>query len=599
MKRSTLQSRNRKEKVGSDLILAISTQSTEANRTGAWRYVRPYFVDQIAPCHEGCPAGEDIEAVMYLSSQKRFLDAYEKIREENPFPGICGRVCPHPCEAVCNRRFFDEPVSIRGIERFVSDHARSKGAAPPLRPKGSGRSVAVIGAGPAGLSCAYFSSLLGHQVTVFEEKAKPGGLLRYVIPEYRLPQQVVEWEIGQILSLGIAVETCTRVGRDLQLVDLKGFDAIFLAPGANRVEGPDDPHSIVGVYKAFDLLCAAKEGRGPVLRGKVAVVGGGNTAIDAARVSLRLGGQPIVLYRRSRDEMPAFEEEVSQAEEEGVVFRYFTAVSGLVEKEGKVKGLSCVETELNERDENGRRGFRLIQEKQFFIEADHVIFALGQRPDIEFVGSRVRNEKDLIIVDDFLATTAPSIFAGGDAVNQPRTVVNAIASGKRGAMAIDLFLKMEPFDLLTKTAIGSKGALSMAAYRRPEHFSERRLGDVVPYEALHLDRAKKVSRFGLPRLAPRKVRQDFEEVEKGFNLRQAILSSQRCFSCGKCTYCSICYELCPDLSLHFDEQSNRWEIDEEHCKGCGICAEECPRAVIRMESVDFLHSFHQERPADS
>jgi len=563
--------------------LAISTQSTAINRTGSWRYAKPVFLERIAPCNEACPLGEDIDTVMFLNSQERFIEAYQKIREENPFPGICGRVCIHPCEGACSRRSFDEAVSIRGLERFVADRAREKDVAAGAPNRKTGRKIGIIGGGPAGLSCAYFSALLGHQVTVFEVEARPGGMLRQAIPEYRLPTNVLDWEIEQVLSLGITLRVKTLVGRDLLMKDLKEFDGVFLAPGASQSDLiPGIRGTTQGIHKGLEFLQRTKRGNLQSLKGQVVVVGGGNTAIDAARVSLRLGGRPIVLYRRSREEMPATEEEILQAEKEGVLFHCLTAVYGVVEEEGRVNAVSCIKTELGDKDEKGRRVFQPLEGSNFELKAEHIIFAVGQKSDLSFLPSRIRREDGRITVDSSLETAVKGTFAGGDAVDQPRTVVHAIASGKRSALAIDLFLKKNSSDILEQIAVGTKGALSMVAYQKADILRERFLKDVVPYEALNLYHFRKSRRFPLSTLSPNQARKGFDEVARGFSKSQALRSARRCFNCGICSFCFNCYEFCPDLAIHLNERSMEREIDYDHCKGCGICVEECPRAAIRM-----------------
>jgi 2-oxoacid:acceptor oxidoreductase delta subunit (pyruvate/2-ketoisovalerate family) len=572
-----------KKKIHPGPSLAVSTQSTAVNRTGSWRYSKPVFLERIAPCNEGCPAGEDIDTVMFLNSRERFTEAYQKILEENPFPGICGRVCLHPCEAACYRRFYDESVSIRVLERFVADQASKGGFPVKHADKKTGRKIGIIGSGPAGLSCAYFSALLGHQITVFEKEEKPGGMLRYAIPEYRLPQDVLDREIEQVLSLGIDLRLKTAVGSDLRMEELGEFEALFVAPGATRSDIlPGISTSVHGVHRALDFLRRAKKGGQPALKGPVIIVGGGNTAIDAARVTLRLGGRPLVLYRRSREEMPAAEEEIVQAEKEGVVFDYLTSVNGIIEEKDRVEAVSCVKTELGEEGERGRRNFRPMEGSEFELTAEHVIFAVGQRPELSFLSGALRMGYEMMLVDRCQETTLKGVFAGGDAVDQPRSVVHAIAAGKRGAMAIDLFLKKGSPELFSDSAVGNRGSLSMAAYRAPEGLQGRFMKEVVPYEALNLYDFRKSERVLAPSLPPTQALKGFREVEKGLSRRQAVLSAKRCFNCGICSFCSNCYEFCPDLAIRLDERSMEREIDYDHCKGCGICVEECPRAAIRM-----------------
>ncbi len=565
--------------------LAIPSQSTSVNKTGTWRYAKPVFLERIAPCDEACPAGEDIDKVMLLNSQGRFIEAYQKIKEENPFPGICGRICLHPCEKACNRRLFDEAVSIRALERFASDYAIEKDFAPEPPLRRGGKKVAIVGSGPAGLSCAYFLVRLGYRVTLFEKEESAGGMLRWVIPEYRLPRNILDWEVEQILSMGVTLRLNTHVGYDLSIDDLKKFDALFLATGASVGAGvPGMDRTGNGVDEALNFLRQAKEGRPPAISGQVVIVGGGNTAVDAARVALRLGGEPVILYRRSKEEMPASEEEIVQAEREGIGFHYLTGVTGVIEQSEKGKTISCIKMRLGELDETGRKSFYPLEDSSFEIKADHIILAVGQKTDLSFLPRIVRIKGGLIAVGPSLETTRKGVFAGGDAVSQPRTVVHAIASGKRAALSIDSFLKKRSVDSMEGVAVGVKGALSMHAYEHIQTVPVNRLmKEVVPYESLNLDYFKKSPRSHLPTLPPKKATKSFHEVEKGLSHPQAIRSAKRCFNCGICSFCSNCYEFCPDLAIHLDDRKMQREIDYDHCKGCGICIEECPRAAIGWE----------------
>jgi len=576
---------NKGKKKSIGLPLAIPPQSTSVNKTGTWRYATPVFLERVAPCNEACPAGEDIDKVMFLHSQGRFIEAYQKIREENPFPGICGRICLHPCEKVCNRHFFDEAVSIRALERFASDYAKKKGFAPGPPLRRAGKKVAIVGSGPAGLSCAYFLIRLGYGVTLFEKEERPGGMLRRAIPEYRLPKNILDWEVEQVLSMGVTLRLNTHIGEDLSIDDLKKFRAVFVAPGASfsaRVPGMERTGD--GVDEALTFLRHAKEGRLPVLSGRVVIVGGGNTAVDAARVALRLGGEPVILYRRSQEEMPASEEEIVQAEKEGIGFHYLTGVTGVIEGSEKGKTVSCIKMRLGEIDETGRKSFHPLKDSSFEMRADHIILAVGQKTDLSFLPRFIRIKEGLIAVGPSLETTKKGVFAGGDAVSQPRTVVHAIASGKRAALSIDSFLKKRSLGPMEGVAVGMKGALSMNAYEHIQAVPVNRLmKEVVPYESLNLDYFKKSPRSRLSTISAQRATKSFQEVEKGLSHPEAIRSAKRCFNCGICCFCSNCYEFCPDLAIHLDDRKMEREIDYDHCKGCGICIEECPRAAIGWE----------------
>ncbi len=562
--------------------IAASNRSTAIRKTGGWRYAKPVFLERIAPCNEACPAGEDIDTIMALNSQKRFIEAYQKITDENPLPGTCGRVCTHPCEGACNRNFLDEAVSIRGLERFVSDWARERDFAPKVPPKGNDEKVGIVGSGPAGLSCAYFLAQLGYRVTIFEREARPGGMLRCAIPEYRLPTHVLDWEVEQIFSLGIDLQTNTFVGRDLPIKDLQDFDAMFFAPGASQSQGiPGVPETCQGVEMALEFLRKARGGNPPAMTGRVLVVGGGNTAIDAARVALRLGGQPTVIYRRSPEEMPAIQDEVVQAGKEGVEFLFETGVTGVIDKWGRVEAVSCLKMKVGKRDRTGRRSFHPSASPPFQVNAERVILAVGQSPELSFLPPRIQLNSGFIAVDDFLETTMKKTFAGGDAVDQPRTVVHAIASGKRGALAIDLLIQKKPKVLINQVMVGSKGALSAEVYRHgltgPQ---SRSMAEVVSYETLNLHYFMRSPMIRPPVLSPNQAVQGFQEIEGAYRKNQAVRSARRCFNCGICTFCFNCYQFCPDLAVRLDDRTHHREIDYDHCKGCGICVEECPRAAM-------------------
>jgi NADPH-dependent glutamate synthase beta subunit-like oxidoreductase len=418
--------------------MALSLDGTRATKTGTWRYLTPAYQNKVAPCNEGCPAGEDIEAAMVLSGQEDYLGAWEKITRENPLPRVCGRVCFHPCERACNRREFDEPVSINALERFVGDRAFQSGKAfAPVQPKKKEK-AAVIGSGPAGLSCAYHLASLGYKVTLFEAEAELGGMLRYGIPAYRLPREVLDQEIQGILSLGVEARPRTRLGADLKWKDLKDFEAVFISAGAWKSLPLGIPgEQAAGVMSGLEFLKKANSGETVALGTRVAIVGGGNTAMDAARSALRLGAKPLILYRRTKEEMPAWEEEISEAEEEAIEFLFLSSPVQVLTSEGRVSGIECVKNILGPPGKDGRREPRPIAGSNFTLPVDSILSCIGETPDFSFLPEGLKKTAGTLFADETGATSLPRVFAGGDIVDQPRTVSHAIGAGKRAAMAMD------------------------------------------------------------------------------------------------------------------------------------------------------------------
>ncbi len=336
--------------------MAMSLQSTAGNKTGTWRYLRPVPVEGIAPCNEACLVAQDIERMILYITKGKFQEAYAQLSMENPMPSVLGRVCPHPCEGSCNRGQYDEPVSIQALERFIGDYGLKHGKfSAPLRPMRK-EEIAVIGSGPAGLSCSYHLARMGYKVTIFEAMPVLGGKLRWAIPEYRLPKRILDQEIEKILSLGIRVRKKVKVGRDIPFKDLKRYQAVFIATGGQRslplqLPGEDSKSVVSGL----DFLKGLNLGEEVSLGLKPVVIGGGNTAIDVARSCLRLGSSPVILYRRSREEMPAYKDEVEEAEREGIPIRYLVAPIRIMREKGRVTGLECMKMRMGKPDASGRR----------------------------------------------------------------------------------------------------------------------------------------------------------------------------------------------------------------------------------------------------
>jgi NADPH-dependent glutamate synthase beta subunit-like oxidoreductase len=561
---------------------AISLGSMEWNRTGTWRYLRPRFDNKVSPCNEGCPAGQDIEGAMVLIGKGKVLEAWDLFKEESPFPGVCGRVCYHPCESSCNRAEFDEAVSINALERFLADEAFKHGRRVTVRREKKTEKVAVIGAGPAGMTCAYHLARMGYAVTVFEALPVLGGMLRVGIPEYRLRKKILEAEIDQILELGVTTEINSRFGENLQQKDLKEYAAIFFALGNHAskklgVPGETEEWAMSGV----DFLRKVSLGKEVPTGKKMVIIGGGNTAIDAARTALRLGAKPSILYRRTREEMPAFPAEVLEADEEGIDISFLVSPVRLVMENGQKK-LECVKNRLGPPDEDGRRRPVEVKGSNYFLEVDQVLTAIGEDADLAALPKKIGIQDNIILTDERGATKQEGIFAGGDIIHQPHTVVHAIGSGKRAAIFIDCFLGKKKWEgVFDAIRIGERGSLSMRRYLQDEKERPPLSPKTVLLKDLNLDYFEPKKRKKITRLPMGKRQGTFEEVNLGFPEETALAEAKRCFNCGVCNLCDNCYIFCPDVAIRKENGNN--VIDYDHCKGCGICVEECPRDAMVME----------------
>jgi NADPH-dependent glutamate synthase beta subunit-like oxidoreductase len=563
--------------------MSFSYEGSQASKTGTWRYLTPAYLNKLAPCNESCPAGEDVEAAMVLAGQEDYLGAWEKITQENPLPRVCGRVCFHPCEAACNRKEFDEATSINALERFVGDQAFQSGKRPPPPQEKKREKVAIIGSGPAGLSCAYHLSSLGYGVTLFEAQPKLGGVLRYGIPSYRLPKDILDQEIDNILSLGVEAKTGVRVGKDVRWAELKNFDAVFVAAGAwkslpLKVPGEDAK----GVMSGLEFLQRVNSGQ-PVDPGqRVAIIGGGNTAMDAARSALRLGAKPLIIYRRTREEMPAWEEEVSETGEESIEFIFLSSPVKIVTENGKVKGVECIKNLLGPIGKDGRREPRPIEGSNFTLPVDAVISAIGETPDFSFLPEELRQSTGSLPVDETGATGVKGVFAGGDIIAQPRTVSYAIGSGKKAAMAVDATLRgKNAVEGLRSARWGEKGSLSMARYKKGG--TDGIAPEVIPFSALNTAYFKRQVRKRKEKLPLSRRTSGFSEVNLGLSPDSALYEAKRCFNCGVCNLCHNCFIYCPDLAISARPDKQGYDINYDYCKGCCICVEECPRGAISVE----------------
>jgi len=529
--------------------ITLDVGSSLANHTGAWRVERPVYADLLPPCSHACPAQEDPQKWLYAAEDGSYEQAWRTLVETNPFPAIMGRVCYHPCETACNRTFLDEAVGINAVERFLGDLAIEKGWSLPGPEVTSGRRVLVVGAGPTGLSAAYQLRRLGHDVTVRDSAPSAGGMMRYGIPAYRLPRDVLDAEVARILATGVRLELGRGVGNVLDEM-AEGFDAVFLAVGAQIGKRAYVPAGEAArIVDAVSMLHDVAEGDPPLLGRRVVVYGGGNTAVDAARTAKRLGAtESVIVYRRTRDRMPAHDSEMAEAIEEGVVVKWLSTVAHA--DAGHL---------LVERMELDETGFPQPTGEYEDLEADSLVLALGQEADLSLLDgvSDLMLTDGAVQVDSSFMTGHPGIFAGGDVVPAERTVTVGVGHGARAARAIDAWLRA--------TVAQEPEPLPLAEYDT--------LNTWYYADAPHAIR---------PRLEAARRTSGFEEVVQGLDASTALYEARRCMSCGNCFECDNCYGVCPDNAVIKLGPGLGFEIDYDYCKGCGICAVECPSGSILM-----------------
>ncbi len=533
--------------------ITLDVASSLANRTGNWRTERAEYIERLPPCSHACPAGEDIQAWLYdaESGGEGYARAWRRIMETNPFPAVMGRVCYHPCETKCNRKSLDEAVGINSVERFLGDEAIDRGWTVELDAEPTGKRVLVIGAGPSGLSAAYHLRRLGHEVTIHEAGSAAGGMMRFGIPTYRLPRQVLAAEIDRILAMGVELELDRRSSDAMQSMQEGDFDAAFLAVGAHIAKRAYVPAGEAArVLDAVGLLHDMEDAEPPQLGRRVVVYGGGDTAMDVARTAKRLGAtDAVVVYRRTRDRMPAHDVEVEEAEDEGVKMRWLSTVTRA--DEGRLQ------IERMELDEDG---FPQPTGELEELEADSLILALGQEADLALLEGApgIEIEDGVVTVGPDMMTGQAGIFAGGDMVPAERTVTVAIGHGRRAAQNIDRWLRGTPY----------------------APTPEPKLADFDSLNTWYYADAPRTER---PRLETARRRATFEEVVGGLDDSNALYEARRCLSCGNCFGCDNCFGLCPDNAvIKLEGVENGYEIDLDYCKGCGICVAECPCGAIEM-----------------
>ncbi len=527
--------------------ITLDVGSSLANQTGSWRTERPTYVSLLPPCNNACPAGENIQGWLYEAEEGNYEEAWRVLMRDNPFPAIMGRVCYHPCQVACNRAELDEAVGINAVERFLGDQAIKEGwALAPLVPD-TGKRVLIIGAGPSGMSAAYHLRRMGHTVTVKEAGPMIGGMMRFGIPTYRLPRDILDAEMARITDMGVTVEVNTKV-EDLQAEAAK-FDAVFLAVGAHIGKRAYIPAGeSAKILDAITLLRDVETGEAPMLGRRVVIYGGGNTAIDAARTAKRLGAEEaIIVYRRTRDRMPANDTEVTEAEEEGIMMRWLSTVKHVDESKMMVEKM-----ELDEK------GFPQPTGEYEELEADSLVLALGQEADLSLIEDDplVTIEDGVVEVDRGMMTGRRGVFAGGDMVPSERTVTVAVGHGKKAARHIDAFLRGTIYQAEPKSALASYDKLNTWYYSDAPHIVRERL-----------EGARRADTF--------------DEVVTGLDEESALFEARRCMSCGNCFGCDNCFGVCPDNAVTKLEPGE-YEFKYDYCKGCAMCAEECPCGAIEM-----------------
>ena len=520
-------------------------------RAGPVREQRPVYVDLLPPCNAGCPAGENIQAWLSHAKAGRHEQAWRQLVADNPLAAIHGRVCYHPCESVCNRANLDAAVSIHAVERFLGDTALEHEWQFDRPPEPTGHKVLVVGAGPSGLSAAYHLARLGHQVEVRDAGDQPGGMMRYGIPNYRLPPDVLEAEIHRIAAIGVTF-TCGHRVEDLAAESRAGdFNAVFVAVGAHLAKRVDIPTADAGsLLDALSFLRAVSSGERPEVGRRVAVYGGGDTAMDAARVARRLGAEDaVIIYRRGRAQMPAHAEETQDAEREGVRIHWLRTITAFDRHE--------LHVEIMELDENGRPRPTGRFET---LAADTVIMALGQKTESAFMHTLpgVQFDDDgNVRVSPTMMTGCPGVFAGGDMVPCERTVTVGVGHGKKAAHNIDMWLR------------------GNAAERPPKH-------PVASFDTLHLWYFGDAARRSQSILPPEQRIGGFDEVVGGLTAEAATFEAARCLSCGNCFECDGCLGACPEDAVIKLGAGHRYRFDYDRCTGCAACFEQCPVHAIDM-----------------
>ena len=537
-----------------------TTETTEVVKTGSWRVALPAYVNPPAPCHIACPVDGNIAVWIRHIENQAYHDAWLTLIDNNPFPAITGRICHRPCESPCNRGQLDEPVAIRSLERFVGDMALEEGWSFPDAPVAKAETVAIVGGGPAGLAAAFHLRRLGYAVTLFDAQPELGGLLRYGIPRYRLPRIILDAEIRRVLELGVDVRTNTRISTRPDFENLRSeFAAVYIATGATVPKRlPQLDYSQPWVIESASYLEQSNAGVHPRSGARIVVIGGGSAAMDVARTAKRLGKEVTVLSLEAEPLMPAQRDEVLEAKDEGIKLIDGAMLQSVADRPQRGLELSCIRVDFEAGAVSGDFQVTPIPDTNFIISADTIVPAIGQDPELSGLQDLLELEGALVRIDEQQQTSRGGFFAGGDLVTLQRFVTVAFGFGKQAATEIDRFLR--------------SGTPARDLPARPE----------VSIDVINTDYHPREVRAA-QQLVPAAERQaSFDEVELTLPAGEALLESQRCFSCGNCTFCDNCFYYCPDMAIN--RETHGYSVNDDYCKGCGLCVRECPTGSIIMRA---------------
>jgi NADPH-dependent glutamate synthase beta subunit-like oxidoreductase/Pyruvate/2-oxoacid:ferredoxin oxidoreductase delta subunit len=537
-----------------------TTTSTEVIKTGSWRVALPAYVNLPAPCHNACPVDGNIAVWIRHVEARNYRQAWLALIDNNPFPAVTGRICHHPCESSCNRGQHDEPIAIRSLERFVGDMALDEGWSFPETAISRSETIAIVGGGPAGLAAAFHLRRLGYAITLFDAQPELGGVLRYGIPPYRLPRKILDAEIQRILDLGVDVRTDTRIDTRADFENLQSeFAAVYLATGASVPKRlPQLDYSQPWVIESARFLEQSNAGEHPQCGAHVVVIGGGSAAMDVARTAKRHGKEVTVLSLEAEPLMPAQRDEIVESMDEGVNLLDGAMLQSVSERPQEGLKLNCIKVDFEAGSMRGEFNVTPIPGTEFTITADTIVPAIGQDPDISGLQDLLDTDAALVRIDQQQQTSVDGFFAGGDLVTMQRFVTVAFGFGRQAATGIDRYLR--------------SAAPAQELSAEPE----------VSFDVINTNYHVRAPRETQQLVGAADRRASFDEVELGLPLDEVLAESQRCFSCGNCTFCDNCFYYCPDIAIK--KESNGYSVNGDYCKGCGLCVKECPTGSIVMQA---------------